>query len=989
MASNQKYRYPPAPPSGLSTATDNLVGFQLVDGGGLTQGNFEFTTSIVEKVNRKFNVGVFSEPFTLENLELDNIIQSRAIQAKQYRVYPNYDLSNVTNFALYGSLSKRFSSSIINIINFYPAAIEVNTFYTDLSSANTATNISYNEIENETTFQLDVTRFVNPFGIDYSVNSTRNLSLLPYTVSPLRNLTAEYLKYSLFLGTNETEYKFEYFEPSALLSSGNIEITVQGNPFSGNSTYLGNLIIKPSKFNTEVAFDYFDEVEKFLLNRNITPRYTANFKVPRQDNNGRYYIDIASVTWPLDGTWNLDISSLSYGAYLNDLDVIAVDMDSYKTNLISRFLTTGAFKEFDTGDQKIEKVLQIYGRSFDETKKFIDALAYMTSVHYNQTNDIPSELLKNLAQTLGYDTNNSPITNDNFLNSVFGTKNQSIYPGQTKDKTPQEINYEYYKKLILNASYLYRSKGTAKSIRAIMAMVGAPKALLEFNETIYLADGPINMSVFDTEYNALSGGTYSQVTTGLDSTNTYKIQGKTFTALTTSYQIDIVNETRSDYPVDVQGYPSTASATTEYFYEMGSGWFEQTPKHRALQKVDITNSVFTGQNPDVQTVLEPYTYGSKYFDRYTKLPYTTLGYDIIKVNDNLKSWANDSLGLRKSQGAMNAYYSVSDDRLVLNRKNIELYLNMGQGLTYDVWDMSRKYGYPIPFTGLTYPTPSGIDWTVINPKVREKTFTEFAQTFYNNMINVRNRQFTSDGKSSGYITLQSLYWKYLNSQQNVNIPSNQYTYQKMIDFTDGLGDYWIRLVEQVIPASTLWMGGQKMENSAFHRQKVVWRRQRGCEIVPVPCIPCEVMGPLLPYDCIDQTLSCKIYPWDEPSSSGTAESFESILYNQVTSLVSNSGYTTSECNLNTITSQWYVDLRLDSTILVQEVFFTGYGIAGAPTDAQWETALNDKLQYLYQDGLDYSIDGDTITISNSGCMDEFSNKTLYLNIGINITINCG
>ena len=113
MASNQKYRYPPAPPSGLSTATDNLVGFQLVDGGGLTQGNFEFTTSIVEKVNRKFNVGVFSEPFTLENLELDNIIQSRAIQAKQYRVYPNYDLSNVTNFALYGSLSKRFSSSII------------------------------------------------------------------------------------------------------------------------------------------------------------------------------------------------------------------------------------------------------------------------------------------------------------------------------------------------------------------------------------------------------------------------------------------------------------------------------------------------------------------------------------------------------------------------------------------------------------------------------------------------------------------------------------------------------------------------------------------------------------------------------------------------------------------------------------------------------------------------------------------------------------
>jgi hypothetical protein len=31
----------------------------------------------------------------------------------------------------------------------------------------------------------------------------------------------------------------------------------------------------------------------------------------------------------------------------------------------------------------MEKVLQIYGRSFDETKKFINGLAYMNSVNYN------------------------------------------------------------------------------------------------------------------------------------------------------------------------------------------------------------------------------------------------------------------------------------------------------------------------------------------------------------------------------------------------------------------------------------------------------------------------------------------------------------------------------------------------------------------------------------------------------------------------------
>ena len=47
----------------------------------------------------------------------------------------------------------------------------------------------------------------------------------------------------------------------------------------------------------------------------------------------------------------------------------------------------------------------------------------MNSVNYNVGNDIPSQLLKNLAQTLGWDIKMSPITNDELLSSVFGQKN--------------------------------------------------------------------------------------------------------------------------------------------------------------------------------------------------------------------------------------------------------------------------------------------------------------------------------------------------------------------------------------------------------------------------------------------------------------------------------------------------------------------------------------------------------------------------------------
>ena len=980
MASNKKYRYPPAPPAGSDSFSPDLVGFQVVEGGGLTQGNFEFTTSVVEKVNRTFDNGVFSTPYTLENLQIESIEESKKLQAKEYGVYPNYDISNVTNFSLYGSLQKRFSASVNKIINFFPAAIQVDRLYTDYTTANTATNISYDAIDDETTFEIDVTRIKNPLDIDYSVNSDRNIQLRPMAVHPIRNMSRNYLKYSLFIGTGETEYKLSDFVASQSLSAGTITVTVQGNPLTGTTT-TESLLIRPNKYETEVIFSQdFDEVEQFLLNRLVSPKYTATFSVPREDNSGKFYNSAEKATWPIYGLWNIDIITEKFTVYLEKLNDIAIAMDSFRTNLISRFLISGTLKEFDTGDQKLEKVLQIYGRSFDETKKFIDGLAYINSVNYLPKNDIPSELLKNLAQTLGFDANNSPITNEDFLTSIFGTKNQSIYPGQTRDKTPRELNYEYYRKIIINSGYLYKTKGTRQSIEFLMRMVGAPKALIEFNETIYMADGPINIQEFNEEYNSLSGGTKLEILPVLDPSTTYKIKGVTFTAFTPTSQTSFVDTNRNDYPIDSEGYPTNPTFTNNYFFEMGSGWYEQTPKHRSPQKLDLVNSVFTGQNPNIQTELEPYTYGEKYFDRYREFPYMDKGYQLVSIKDNLKSWAQDTTGLRKSSGAFNAYYRVTDDRLVLNRKNIELYLNMGQGLVYDVWDMSRKYDYPIPSSGLTspYPTPGGIDWTVVNPRPKQKTFFEFAQTFYKNMINVRNRQ-TQSSKTGGYPTLQSIYWKYLTSEQAVNIPSNKYTYQKMIDFTNGIGDYWMRLVEQVVPASTLWSGGQKMSNSEFDRQKFVYRVQRGCEILPVPCTPCSITGPLFKYDCVDQTVDCNLYP---------SIDWEIILNSQITNMITSSGYTPADCDLNSIVSSWYIDLRLDSDIIVQELFYTGYGSGDAPTNAQWVNAVNNHFQYLYQNGLAYTINGNTISFTNIGCMANFTNKTIYLNVGINLSINC-
>ena len=982
----KKYFYPPVPPIGSDTFSDDLVGLQLVQGGGLTLGTFEFTSAIFEKSNRNFDTGIFSEPYNLTTLNIGSIEESKMIVQKNFQVYPNFDISQITSFSLYGSLQKRLETSITKAINFFPAAILVKKNMGTGYSAITANNIEYSQIDDETTFNIDVKYITNPFDIDFSTGSTTNLNESPMTLSIYRNLTIMFSEYALYLGsTSNEEYKITDFIASNSLTAGTLTVTVQGKPFSGLSSYTETIYLKPNNLTTEKIFhDSFDEVEDFLLNRNVSPKYTATFTYPEYDSDGTYILNSKSITWPLSDEWNLDIRTLAFEDYISQVQEVAELLDSYKTDLISRFLITGSLKDFDTPDQKLEKVLQIYGRSFDETKKFIDALANINSVNYIVGNDIPSQLLINLAQTIGFDPNVSPITNEDFLSTIFSTDSQSSYGGMNKPMTPTELNYQYYRNLILNAAYLFKSKGTRKSIEFILRMVGAPDALIEFNENVYLADGPINFDDFRDQYICLSGSTLLIDTPALDPAITFSIQGTVYTGFTSVGTFQTVSATFEDFPIGYDGYPKAVEDSPDYFFQKGAGWFERTPEHTSLEVVDAENSVFTGNTPILSTKFTPFTYGQDWLDRFRKFPFmTNVGYNLLRTVDNTKSWPKTQVGVRRNNSPIApTYYRVEDDRLVINVKNIDLYLNMGQGITYDVWEQSVLYDYPIPNTGLTapYPSPGNTDWTVINPKPNQKTFFEFAQTFYNNLINVRNRLYISDGKTGGYPALQSIFWKYLQSEEAMNIPSNKFTYQKMIDFTLALGDYWIRLVEQFVPATTIWNTGQKMDNSIFHRQKFVWRRQRGCVFIPIECIPCEFNGQPFGYDCIDQTITCNV---ELGSFAGP-----NIIQTALEETLASQGFSQNQCNINGMTSSWFVDLRMDNTVLIQEQFFTGYGPIGYPTETEILNALNEKLSNLYQYGLNYYFAGNKLTVSNSTCYDDFTNKQLTLNIGVLIDITC-
>jgi len=99
----------------------------------------------------------------------------------------------------------------------------------------------------------------------------------------------------------------------------------------------------------------------------------------------------------------------------------------------------------------------------------------------------------------------------------------------------------------------------------------------------------------------------------------------------------------------------------------------------------------------------------------------------------------------------------------------------------------------------------------------------FDEMVLSNLIDVKSRQVIS-----GYPLLQMFYNQYLNSKGCGSSISNNLNVNTTFEVMDLIGDYWTDIIEQVVPATTIWDGqnnsGKVYRNTIFEQQKYPYRR---------------------------------------------------------------------------------------------------------------------------------------------------------------------
>jgi hypothetical protein len=198
-------------------------------------------------------------------------------------------------------------------------------------------------------------------------------------------------------------------------------------------------------------------------------------------------------------------------------------------------------------------------------------------------------------------------------------------------------------------------------------------------------------------------------------------------------------------------------------------------------------------------------------------------FELKRVIDNKKSWVkNTTTELREFDlSRRDTSYSINHEKLSINTKEIDLLINPSQAIENDILDFVTTNTCLLdPATGCTATTVtehSCVDISeLITTPVSGLTNTS---DLLNELIDVKSRK-----TISSYPTIELLLHRYNNSQEHCGVISNALDSESVNTFVNLIGNFWTELIEQVVPATTIWGSSFSHGDNDFGRNKFVYRK---------------------------------------------------------------------------------------------------------------------------------------------------------------------
>lgn len=127
--------------------------------------------------------------------------------------------------------------------------------------------------------------------------------------------------------------------------------------------------------------------------------------------------------------------------------------------------------------------IDMIGQHFDISWTYVKALTDINRREEHPWDGMSDELLFNVAKSMGWSLSNG-YGDSELWSYVLGTDRTGSLSqtGQLKTKSREKIVKETWRRIVNNLPYIYKTKGTPRSIKALLATYGIPQAFLQIRE---------------------------------------------------------------------------------------------------------------------------------------------------------------------------------------------------------------------------------------------------------------------------------------------------------------------------------------------------------------------------------------------------------------------------------------------------------------------------------------------------------------------------
>lgn len=266
-----------------------------------------------------------------------------------------------------------------------------------------------------------------------------------------------------------------------------------------------------------------------------------------------------------------------YLAIKESLEMSGSVHDDSNTSMLLRTMPSWVVEEDEEKDGELKKLVQIVSNTFDQV--------YLMAQHINK----PREISYNLGVSV--DTHFSGTKqypfNDVILES-YGLDTTELFPNQTlleflqnRNETSQyktdltDVKNEIYRNIYNNLNYIYKSKGTEKSIRNMLRCLGINEEIVKLNmysrNDEYLLENKYSEDTYYKKYinfynSASAGAVITQVTSSnlnTDGINYIKAQPNEYGAITS--EVNVLFPKKATPNIETPYYYSPLFVTSSIF----------------------------------------------------------------------------------------------------------------------------------------------------------------------------------------------------------------------------------------------------------------------------------------------------------------------------------------------------------------------------------------------------------------------------------------